>query len=164
MIETADIAAIPLPRGCEPLAERISDSEHHIVAATGAARLRLCLRLAPSRCPDCLIILRDPCAIVRLAAAARFERTTRADRLTPARASSPSAYRRSRLAQLLGIHDALAVGANPREIAFGLVLPRQSTLTGATWKGSGERRHTLRLIADARRMVASGYRKLLRHD
>lgn len=164
MVETADIAAIPLPSGFEPLAERISDNEHHIVAATGAARLRLCLRLAPSRCPDCLIILRDPCAIVRLAAAARFERVTRGARLTPGCAASPSAYRRSRLTQLLGIHDAFGSGASARDLAFGLVFPHQSPLSGATWKGSGERRHTLRLIADACRMVASGYRKLLRHD
>ena len=53
---------------------------------------------------------------------------------------------------------------SPRDLAFGLVFPRHRPLTGATWKGSGERRHTLRLIADARRLVTSGYRKLLRHD
>ncbi|GAY19943.1 hypothetical protein SFOMI_0465 [Sphingobium fuliginis] len=53
---------------------------------------------------------------------------------------------------------------SPRDLAFGLVFPRHRPLAGATWKGSSERRHTLRLIADARRLVISGYRKLLRHD
>jgi Uncharacterized conserved protein (DUF2285) len=164
VVETTDIAAIPLPPGFEPLADHSDIQEHHLVAASGAARLRLCLRAAPPRCPDCLIILRDQCAALRLAAAARFERGTRGLRIGPDRAASPSAYRRSRLVQLLAIHDGLDAGADPRDLAFGLVFPRHRPLIGATWKGSGERRHTLRLIADARRLVTGGYRRLLRHD
>lgn len=164
VVETANIAAIPLPPGFEPLADYSDPAEHHLVAARGATRLRLCLRTAPARCPDCLVILHDQCAAVRLAAAARFERVTRGLRLGLDRAASPSAYRRSRLIQLLAIHDALNAGADPRDLAFGLVFPRHRPLVGATWKGSGERRHTLRLIADARRLVIGGYRKLLRHD
>lgn len=164
VVETADIAAIPLPPGFEPLADHSDCMQHHLVAAKGVARLRLCLRAAPPRCPDCLVILRDRCAVVRLAAAARFERVTRGLRLGPDRAASPSAYRRSRLVQLLSIHDALDAGADQRDIAYGLVFPRHRPLIGATWKGSGERRHTLRLIADARRLVTGGYHKLLRHD
>ncbi|MBK8631492.1 MAG: DUF2285 domain-containing protein [Sphingomonadales bacterium] len=164
VLETSDIATIPLPNGYEPLAERISASEHHMIVATGVARLRLCLRLAPPRRPDCLIILRDPCAALRLAAAARFERVTHRTSLNSSHDAAPSAYRRSRLVQLLGILDALADGASPRDLAFSLVFPRQSALVGATWKGSGERRHTLRLVADARRMVDSGYRNLLCHE
>lgn len=65
---------------------------------------------------------------------------------------------------MLAIHDALDAGVGPRHIAFGLVFRRHRPLTGATWKGSSERRHTLRLIADARRLAASGYRDVLRHD
>jgi hypothetical protein len=164
VVETTDIAAIPLPSGFEPLADHSERNEHHLVAAKGTARLRLCLRVAPPRCPDCLVILRDQCAAVRLAAAARFERVTRGLCLGPDRAASPSAYRRSRLVQLLSIHDALDAGADPHDLAFGLVFPWHRPLVGATWKGSGERRHTLRLIADARRLVTGGYRKLLRHD
>lgn len=163
IIETADIVAIPLPPDFEPLADQWDNAEHHVVAAHGAARLRLCLRAAPARCPACLVIPRDPCAAVRLAAAARFERVTRGIRLGPDRAASPSAYRRSRLIQLLAIHDALDSGADQRDIAFGLVFARHRPLVGAIWKGSGERRHTLRLIADARRLVTGGYRALLLH-
>jgi hypothetical protein len=164
VVETADIAAIPLPSGFEPLADHSDAREHHIVAASGASRLRLCLRAAPPRCPDCLIILRDQRAAVRLAAAARFERAALGLRLGPDCAASPSAYRRSRLVQLLAIHDALDAGADVRDLAFGLVFPRHRPLVGATWKGSGERRHTLRLIADARLLVTGGYRRLLLHD
>lgn len=164
VIETADIASIPLPPGFEPLADHSDLNEHHLVVAKDAARLRLCLRATPPRCPDCLVILRDRCAVVRLAAAARFERVTRGLRPGPDRAASPSAYRRSRLVQLLSIYDALEAGADQRDIAFGLVFPRHRPLIGANWKGSSERRHTLRLIADARRLVTGGYRKLLRHD
>ena len=164
MIETNDISAIPLPRGFEPLAEAFGDHEHHIVAASGIARLRLCLREGRAYCPDCLIILHDPCAVVRLAAATRFERVTRGLRLGPDRAASPSAYRRIRLIQLLSINDALNAGASTRDLAFGIVFPHHRALTGATWNGSGERRHTLRLIAEARQLVKDGYRKLLRHS
>ena len=164
VVETANLTSIPLPPGFEPLADHSDNREHHLVAASGTARLRLCLRAAPPRCGDCLVILRDQCAAVRLAAATRFERVTRGLRLGPDRAASPSAYRRSRLVLLLAIHDALDGGADPRDLAFGLVFPRHRPLVGATWKGSGERRHTLRLIADARRLVTGGYRTLLRHD
>lgn len=164
VVATRDIAAIPLPPGLEPLANESSPTEHHLVMAYGAARLRLCLRAAPSGCPDCLIIQHDRSAATRLAAATRFERVTRGIRLGPDRSASPSAYRRSRLALLLSIHDALDAGAGPRDLAFSLVFPRQHPLVGATWKGSGERRHTLRLIAEARRLANGGYRKLLRHD
>lgn len=164
VVETGDIAAIPLPPGFELLARVSSPTEHHLVAAYGAARLRLCLRAAPSGWPDRLIILHDQCAPTRLAAATRFERVTHGLRLGPDRSASPSAYRRSRLAMLLGIHDALHAGVGPRDLAFSLVFPRLHPLIGATWKGSAERRHTLRLIAEARRLVDGGYRKLLRHD
>lgn len=164
VVATPDIAAIPLLPGFEPLVDEVSEQEHYLVAAKGAARLRLCLRAALPQCPDCLIIQNDQSAAARLAAATRFERATRGLRLGPDRAASPSAYRRSRLALLLDIQDAVDAGMPTRDLAFGLVFPRHRPLVGATWKGSGERRHTLRLIADARRLVMNGYRKLLRHD
>jgi hypothetical protein len=164
VVETADLAAIPLPPGFEQLVGHSERNEHHLVAAKGAARLRLCLRAAPPRCPDCLVILRDQCAVVRLAAAARFERVTRGLRLGPDRTFSPPSLRSLRLAHLLAILDALDADADTRDIAYGLVFPRHRPLIGATWKGSGERRHTLRLIADARRLVNGGYRNLLLHN
>ena len=165
VLATADIeAAVSLLSDFESLAEAISNSEHHMVIALGIARLRLCLRPVPSMCPECLIILHDQSATIRLAAAARFDRATLGDRLIPDRISMPSAYQRARHIQLLRVHDALEAGASSRDLAFGLVFRGHRPLVGAIWKGSGERRHVLRLIAEARRMVDGGYRKLLRHE
>jgi len=163
VIETADIAVIPPLGGFEPLADAFGDREHHIVAGSGAARLRLCLREGRALCPDCLVVLRDPCAATRLTAAARFERVTRGLRSVPDLANTPSNYRRIKLTQLLNLFDALDAGASPRELAFGLVFPRLNPFGGAAWKGSSERRHTLRLIAEARRLVNGGYLRLLKH-
>lgn len=165
VLATADIKApVPIPPEFETLAVATSKSEHHLVVAQGAARLRLCLRPVPSTCSECLIIFHDQCTAIRLAAAARFERATHGDRLVPDRSSAPSAFRRARLVLLLGIHDGLDAGASSRDLAFGLVFARHHPLVGAAWKGSDERRHTLRLISEARRMVDGGYRALLRHD
>jgi hypothetical protein len=125
--------------------------------------LRFCLRAVPEHCPDRLMILRDQSATIRLAAASQFERMIRGARPVSDRAASLSFYRRTKLVQLLTILDALDAGSDPRDIAFRLVFPRHNSLIGATWKGSGERRHTLRLIADARRLVMTGYRNLLLH-
>ena len=163
VVETTNIAAILLPPGFEPLADHGDSQDHHLVFGKDATRLRLCLRVASPHFSDSLVILRDQWTAVRLAAATRFERVTRGLRLGPDRAASPSTYRRSRLVQLLAIHDALSAGANPRDLAFGIVFPRHRPLVGATWKGSGERRHTLRLIADARRLTVNGYLGLLLH-
>lgn len=88
---------------------------------------------------------------------------TRGLRSGPDHSASPSSYRRIKLTQLLNLHDAFDAGASPRELAFGLVFPRLDPFAGATWKGSGERRHTLRLIAEARRLVNGGYLRLLQH-
>ena len=57
--------------------------------------------------------------------------------------------------------DAHAAGLALRQIAFALVFPRNQPLTGAAWKGSGERRHTHRLLGEAQRMCREGYRTLL---
>lgn len=75
----------------------------------------------------------------------------------------PTRYQRIRFVHFLALHDALEAGASTRDIAFELVFPNHRPLAGAIWKGSGERRHVLRLIADARRLVEGGYRNLLRH-
>jgi hypothetical protein len=163
VIETADMAAIPLPRDFEPLADHSSSQERHLVMAKCTTRLRFCLRAVPVQCPDRLMILRDQSAAIRLAAASRFERMMRGVRPVSNCAASLSFYRRTKLVQLLTILDALDVGSDPRDIAFSLIFPRHQPLVGATWKGSGERRHTLRLIAEARLLVDARYRHLLKH-
>lgn len=155
--------AIPLPPGAEPLVEAATDAEHHLVIAHGTARLRLCVRRAPSLSVPSFSIPFDAACALRLAAAARLQRATRSGGHSLDRSATPTRYQRARYAQLLSIHDALEAGASSRDLAFGFVFRGHRPLTGAIWKGSGERRHVLRLIADARRIVSVGYRKLLLH-
>lgn len=155
--------AIPLPSGSKPLVDIANGKERHIVAAHGTARLRLCVRLAPSRPIPTYAIPCDAACVLRLAAASRLQRVTRGDRITANRAALPTPNQRVRYTGLLRVHDALEAGASSRDLAFGLVFPNHRPLAGAIWKGSGERRHVLRLIADARRLIATGYRRLLLH-
>ena len=164
IIEAAEPArAIPLPSGSEPLVDIATGEERHIVAAHGTARLRLCVRLAPSRPFPTYAIPCDSACALRLAAASHLQRVMRGDRIAADRAALPTTNQRARYTGLLRIHDALEAGASSRDLAFGLVLPNHRPLAGAIWKGSGERRHVLRLIADARRLIATGYRRLLLH-
>jgi Uncharacterized conserved protein (DUF2285) len=163
-IETADMTAVPLPSGFELLSEAIRPTERHLVVALGTARFRLCLCAASIRRTNCLIVTHDRFVRVRLAAAQRFERATSGRRIAPDPAAFPSIYRRSRIVRLLRIHDALEAGKTPRTLAFDLIFPGQAPLDGASWKGSGERRHTFRLIAEMRHLVNGNHQKLLRHD
>lgn len=163
-IEAANPAsAIPLPKGSEPLAEYASGADRHCVIAIASARLRLCVRSKPDLAISTLTIPCDPACALRLAAAARLQRATLGKRAGIDRAALPTAYQRARWVQFLALHDALVVGASSRDLAFGIVFPRHQPLKGAEWKGSGERRHVLRLTAAARRLVAGGYRSMLFH-
>ena len=155
--------AIPLPPGSEPLAEFASDTECHTVVAIVSARLRLCVHKVQGLTVPTLTIPCDPGCALRLAAAARFQRVTQSERGNIDRSSVPTAYQRSRWVRFLALHDALEAGASSRDLAFGIVFPNHRALKGAEWKGSGERRHVLRLTAAARRLVTSGYRSLLQH-
>ena len=85
-------------------------------------------------------------------------------RLAVYQSAVPTAYQHLRFVQFLAIHDALEAGASARDLAFGLVFPNHRPIASAIWKGSGERRHVLRLIAEARLLVSGGYRKLLLHN
>ena len=164
MLATANTGiAVPLLPGFDRLAEISFGTDYHLVVAKGDARLRLCLHMSPAHSNDCLIIPHDNQLAARLRSAARYEKAMRGRRLGPDRTASPPAYRRARLVLLLSIHDGLEAGASVRDLAFGLVFARQQPSAGADWKSSDERRHTLRLIAEARKMVNGGYRKLLLH-
>ncbi|NJM82988.1 MAG: DUF2285 domain-containing protein [Tabrizicola sp.] len=155
--------AIPLLPEAEPLVEVSSETERNLVFAQGTARLRLCVRLSPARPVPALSIPCDANCALRLAAATRLQRVTHSDLGSTSRTTLPTPNQRIRFIQFLAIHDALEAGASSRDLAFGLVLPNHRPLAGAVWKGSSERRQVLRLIADARRLVSSGYRKLLLH-
>lgn len=123
----------------------------------------MCVHKVPGLTVPTLTIPCDPSCALRLAAAARFQKVTQGKRNAVDHSAVPTAYQRTRWVQLLALNDALEAEASSRDLAFGIVFPNHRPLKGAEWKGSGERRHVLRLTAAARRLVASGYRSLLHH-
>lgn len=153
--------AVPLLPGFDRLAEISFGADCNMVVARGDVRLRLCIHMSAAHSHDYLIIPHDNHLAARLRSAVRYEKALHGRRLGPDRTASPPAYRRARLVLLLAIHDGREAGASARDLAFGLVFARHQPLAGAAWKGSDERRHTLRLIAEARKMVDGGYRALL---
>jgi hypothetical protein len=154
----------PASAGSEPLAEVSDGRERHLVIAHGTARLRLCLRMPPGRrVPSDFSISCDRCAALRLAAAARFERVTRGTGLARPGSARPP---------LINVR-ALPSCFDPRRAGGWCLLARprlRPRLSGPSpacrsdWKGSGERRHVLRLIADARRLVAADIASCSVHD
>ncbi len=108
-----------------------------------------------------MVVILDAHASKRLAASAVAETVLSQQKAIKSNAPMPTANQRRRLVQMLLVHDALRGGASIRDIAFGFIFPRSRPLTGAEWKGSSERRHTHRFIAELREMVRAGYRKLL---
>lgn len=156
-------AAFELPASARMLADRLIGGERHLVLETALHRVRLCIRRAAGRKITMIVIPMDGLAGKRLAAARTAERLLCGHGEGAHNSALPTRYQRGRFILMLAVHDALTDGATIHDVAFTLAFPRTKPLTGAEWKGSGERRHTLRLIADARRMVTTGYRMLLRH-
>lgn len=156
-------AAFELPASARMLADRLIGGERHLVLETALHRVRLCIRRAVGREITMIVIPMDGLAVKRLAAARTAERLLRGHREGAHNGALPTRYQRNRFILMLAVHDALADGASIHDVAFTMAFPRTNPLTGAEWKGSSERRHTLRLIADARRLVTTGYRMLLRH-
>jgi hypothetical protein len=77
---------------------------------------------------------------------------------------SPTRFQRQRLDLLLAILDARLSGLAPTsyDIAMRVIFPGLRIARGIEWKSSPERRRTLRLIDQAQRLMAGGYRDLLR--
>lgn len=162
VIETADPDLNPVPRGWQLLTRGSNQLERYLVMGCGTARLRICLRRSPESKAGCIVLAHDALLPVRLRAASRY---AQAAAQTAARTASaaPTGYQRAQFARLLAIVDALALGARARDIAYTIVFPRHTPLCGPAWKGSGERRHTLRLIGQARQLTDGGHLRLLRH-
>lgn len=99
--------AFPLPSGSNPLVDIATGKERHIVAAHGTARLRLCVRHAPSRPVPTYAIPCDAACVLRLAAASRLQRVMRGDRIAVGRTALPTPNQRARYTGLLRVHDAL---------------------------------------------------------
>lgn len=161
ILDSPASSAFTLPTGVEILADHVVAGERHLVLASLAGRVRLCIRQADARIAPTIVITMDAHAAKRLAAAAVAEGIVFRHILPKSRISVPTAYQRRRLVLMLKVHDAVLGGASHRDVAFGHIFPRNRPLVGAEWKGSSECRHTHRFISELRQMVSAGYRKLL---
>ncbi|MBO6767380.1 MAG: DUF2285 domain-containing protein [Erythrobacter sp.] len=77
----------------------------------------------------------------------------------------PTPFQRHRLGRMLTILDAVArlggENVTNRQIASAAIYPGVEFGSALEWKSSSHRRQTQRLLAEARHMAESGYRKLL---
>lgn len=145
------------------VADRSAADGRHIVIADSLARHRVWLRAADAVGPAAFVLPADMGFAIRLAATQRFEARLRGcgAGMTSVSTAHPTAFQRQRLILLLRLLDAAHAKATKREMAVTIIYPRTTSLTGAAWKGSNERRRTLRLLAEATRMMRGGYRALL---
>lgn len=147
------------------VAEAEVGPDRHIVLAGKHARHRLLMTPPAARGG---YIVRADCSIsVRLAALSAFHGPQRSRQATAARATlTPSPYLRHRLVLLLAILDRLDPNsgepATVRQIARDLTFRGHDYDRAIEWKSSSGRRQTQRLIAEAHRMVTTGYRDLLK--
>jgi hypothetical protein len=140
-------------------AERLEEGGRHLVIDMSGVRHRLWLR---SLGPDMVILLPIAADPVRVAAADAARRFLAGRPVSHVDALHPTAFQRARLALLLDVLDADLEGASNRMIGTGLVYPWLSGVSLNAWKASSERRRTQRLIVEARAMMETGYRRLLR--
>ena len=133
----------------------------HLILSCGDIRLRVCITDAPERAEPAFVVPADPVAALRLEAARQLCALQIGNPIAFARPPfTPTRYDRARLARLLAVADAGALGANARDIAFELVFPHSTPLVGDDWRDSSEQRQTRRLIAQAARMIDGGFWRL----
>lgn len=148
------------------LAERETHSGRHLVLTFGGRRHRLLL----SRSAACTsyVIPCDAGVATRLAATAAFHSTMGSCRAPNGAEFRPSPYRRHRLRLLLALLDCFdsELGEPPtlRSFAQEVVFPGLEIGPAIEWKASSHRRQVQRLIREARRMAATGFRELLLHS
>ena len=161
-IETNALDMMPLvPSGFTLLAKYRATDTYHVVLGRSTSRLRFCVHLAPSRAAPSIILAHDKLLVWRARAAAAYASLCHRPDADPAAPFMPGAYQRATLTRLIQIADALACGATCKDIAYAVVFPRHKPVSGATWKGSSERRHCWRLIQKTRWYLQDGYRHLL---
>lgn len=147
------------------LVDARTQNGHHLVLAGKRARHRILIGDHGDRAG--YIVRADRSMPFALAALGAFHENRCGPRAAAARTIlMPTAYQRHRLALLVSILDRLeqsaSRGATIRQIAGELVFPGQTFDRAIDWKSSSHRRQTQRLVAEARRMMATGYRDLLR--
>ncbi len=146
------------------LAEAETEAGRHMVLAGRQARHRILMMHPGER--DGYFVPGDRALPIRLAALGAFHAPRSRQAAASRTALKPTAYQRRRLSLLLAILDRLQQPsrepATVRQIAHELVLPGLGYERAIEWKTSSHRRQAQRLVAEARRMMATGYRDLLK--
>lgn len=123
--------------------------------------MRVCVTPSPARADPAYVVPTDSTAAIRLDAAQQFCALQAGRPKAFAKSPfTPTRYSRARLATLLAVADAGALGASARDIAFGVVFPNSERLVGDDWRASSEQRQTRRLVAEASRMIDGGFWRL----
>lgn len=148
------------------LADQALSDGHHFVLGDVDGFHHLWVRDTLPQQPLAYVIVRDAAIETRRQAAWRLDR--RLAGAPPSRrigAFRPTRFQRRRLNLLLDILDMMRGPAAPPtsyEIARQLIYRDLKIGRGVDWKSSSERRRTMRLIEQARRLMNGGYRDLLR--
>ncbi|MDF1835853.1 MAG: DUF2285 domain-containing protein [Alteraurantiacibacter sp. bin_em_oilr2.035] len=148
------------------IAEYENGAGKHLVVADGHCRHRILIGRNLPHPVACYIVPDDPNLAVRVAALSEFHRSKEGAPITAHhRLLKPSRYKRYRLGMLLAILDLLE-DSSPgqvtlRQVAQALIYPGMQIGRAIDWKTSSHRRQTQRLVAEAHRMAATGYRDLL---
>ncbi|MFZ5702966.1 MAG: DUF2285 domain-containing protein [Pseudomonadota bacterium] len=144
------------------LSDIVATDGRHLVIADRLRRHRLWIRSDPALDAEAFETPADQMGGLRLGATLQFSRWLHGSGpqlLRPLLVPTP--YQRQRLVQLLRIADAVADGAELRDIAYTLLVRNTTPLAGRSWKDSSDRRSCQRLVSAANRLIASDYRKLL---
>lgn len=139
----------------------------HLVTVNGDDRHRLLVRDAGPDDDLAFTLIPDGLLEMRAAAVANLLGSLRAGSTAiGSRRNRPSRFQLHRLTLLLRVADHLSAAdagaASVRDVAMQTAYPWLVPGRSIEWKTSAERRHTQRLMREARGLVEGGYRNLLR--
>lgn len=156
-----------LQNGLEKVTELCDGAGNHLVLQGPGGRYRILLRPPCNGKDEGYVVEPDEWLAARIAAIAAFHRSS-----VPVTGSkwqrpfTPTPYQRHRMGILLQILDCMGLPSpqtvTTRHIAEQVVYPQAELGRTIEWKSSSERRHTQRLVAEARYMMETGYRHLLK--
>lgn len=143
--------------------EATNNEGRHLIFEGECRRYRILIKPARVGLESGYIIQHDPWLESRIRAILDFNKALEGTKiLKPAR---PTNYQRRRLELLLAILDNqfLPDGRRRtlRQLARTIIYPRSDLGRAIEWKSSSERRHTQRLVSEARHLIQQGYRTLL---
>lgn len=138
-----------------------------MVIAAPSGHHRLLVREQSAGATSGYFVAADAHLEMRLAAIARFhEPSGRSSCVVGRQVLRPTAYQKHRLVLFLKILDRLADPEKPhpalRNIAADVVYPKSQFGRAIEWKSSSERRRTQRLVKEAKHLMRTGYRDLLK--